>query len=137
MNLPILVAGVLTFVAFLGHITLGYQESLRVDPRLHKQAALASQPVDLHWTQMMGAWQMVTIDLVVISALLFALAATSLVPSPRTVATGIAVLFALWGVAWLLQLLLLKRETMDYLKLGQWLLWLVNAGLIYWGAQSL
>ena len=139
MNIPILVAGILTFVAFLAHIIVGNKESLRVDPRrlVKGQDVSDSETVVRNWVQVMCAFQMVTIDLLVLSGLLFALSTTDLVPSRRTIATGIAVFFALWGVIWLLQLLLLKREAMDYLKLGQWILWFVNSGLVYWGAQTL
>ena len=139
MNIPMLIAGILTSVALLAHILVGSKESLRVDPRRFAkgQEMSDSDTAVRNWAQTMCAFQMVTIDLFVLSGVLFALSTTDVVPSRRTIATGIAVLFALWGVIWLLQLLLLRRNAMDYVKLGQWMLWLVNAGLVYWGAQTL
>jgi hypothetical protein len=45
-----------------------------------------------------------------------------LVPAEREVALAVSVLFGLGGVAWLIQLLALRRSAKDYLLLGQWLM---------------
>lgn len=138
MSIPILIAAAIVFIAFLAHTVVGSREALSTRPPVRNDAATAeSTTLDRNWVQSLCAFQLVTVDLLVLSLLLFALGATDLVPAKREVALGLAMFFALWGLAWLIQLLLLRRRLKDYLLLSQWVFWFVCAGLIFWGAQAL
>ncbi|MFQ3581802.1 hypothetical protein J8C06_13745 [Chloracidobacterium validum] len=123
---------------FLAHTVVGNREALSTRPPVPDGAAAAeSTTVDRNWVQSLCVFQLVTADLFVLSLLLFAPGATDLVPAKREVALATAMFFALWGLAWLIQLLVLRRRLRDYILLSQWLFWFVCAGLLFWGAGSM
>jgi hypothetical protein len=139
MNYPIFAAGVLTSLAFVAHTIIGNKEALSTTPaKLGDPAAVSNFAViERNWAQSLCAFQLVTIDLVVLSALLFLLAVTDYIGPKRQVAMAVSLFYALWGGVWFIQLCLLKRPVRDFLVLSQWLFWFMCAGLVYWGAQAL
>jgi hypothetical protein len=139
VNYPILAAGVITFLAFIAHTFVGNKEALSTAPGRLGNSTDGSgfETVERNWVQSMCAFQLVTVDLLVLSVLLFALGATDYINPERQVALALVVFYVLWGTAWVIQLVVLKRQGKDFLILSQWLFWFVCAVLIYWGAQSL
>ena len=138
MSIPILIAAVIVFIAFVAHTIVGNREALTTRPSVPDDVASSNfATVERNWVQSLCAFQMVTVDLLVLSLLLFALGATDFVPAKREVALAASFFFGLWGAAWLIQLLVLRRSLRDYLLLSQWLFWFVCSGLLYWGAQGL
>lgn len=138
MSIPILMAAAIVFIAFVAHTIVGNREALSTRPSASDDMATGNFAiVERNWVQSLCAFQMVTVDLFVLSMLLVALGATELIPARREVALAAAGFFALWGVAWVVQLLVLRRQLRDYLFLSQWLFWFLCSGLLYWGAQSL
>lgn len=138
MSIPILIAAAIVFMAFLAHTVVGNREALTTRPSMpHDVASSKVITVERNWVQSLCAFQMVTVDLFVLSLLLFALGATELIPAKREVAFAASGLFALWGVAWVIQLMVLRRRLKDYALLSQWLFWFLCSGLLYWGAQAL
>ncbi len=139
MNYQIAIAGFITLIAFFAHTFVGIRQALITAPaRLTKKENVANfEVVERNWVQSICAFQMVTIDLLALSVLLFLLAFTDILGSKELLALGLAAFYLLWGIIWLLQLLFLKRRAKDFLLLSQWLFWFVCAGLMYWGAQSL
>jgi len=121
-------------------MTGGLMESLSVKPTKPTTSDIGISEftkIERSWTQLMCAFQLVSVDLVAIALVLYLLAFTDFFVSGQAIAIGLSVLFALWGVSWLLQLTFLKRPTKDYMLLGHWLFWFLCSGLTYWGAQSL
>lgn len=138
MNVPILVAGAIVFVAFLAHSVVGNREAWHTRPAgIGGKTAGTDATIERHWVQSFCAFQLVTVDLFVLSVVLGALGATDLVPAERTVAIALAGVFLLWGTAWLVTLRVLGRPRRDYGLLSQWAFWFVCAGLLYWGATGL
>ena len=139
MNYPIAVAGAITLLAFFAHTLVGIREALSTAPvkLATKDNSTNFEVVERNWVQSLCAFQLVTIDLLALSVLLFVLAFTDILGSEQLLAFGLSAYYFLWGSAWLIQLLALKRRAKDFLLLSQWLFWFVCAGLIYWGAQSL
>lgn len=141
MNLPIAAVGVLMFIAFLAHILAGLRETMSIRPSaiLNKAGSVDSEAETLerNWAQALCAFQLVTVDLLALTVASLLLAFTDIIANKRPVAIALAVFFALWGVAWLVQLAWLRTSRNNYLLLGHWLFWFVCAGLMYWGAQSL
>lgn len=137
MNYSIVLAGALVGVAFLAHTDVGTREALRTRPDRDPDAGDGSREVERHWVQSFCAFHLVTVDLLVLTALLLALGATDLVPARRTVTLAMAGFFALWGLAWLVTLLALHRPRREYGLLSQWMLWFVCAGLLTWGVGAL
>lgn len=140
MNYPIAIAGGLTLLAFVAHITGGIKQSLSISP-----AKIAGTQVergmldtlDRNWVQVMCAFQLVTIDLLALSVVLYLLAFTNALAPKQSIAFAVAAVYFLWGCSWLVQLFALKRRPKDYLFLGHWAFWFLCASLIYWGALSL
>lgn len=138
MNYPITIAASIVFLAFIAHSFVGSREALSTRPR-GTPAAEGDEAVTIerNWVQSLCAFQLVTIDLFVLSGLLFVLGTTDLLPARREVAFIAAGFFTLWDIAWLVQLRVLRRRFKDYLLLGQWAFWFLCAGLLVLGAQSL
>ncbi|KNZ33775.1 MAG: hypothetical protein AD742_05025 [Methylibium sp. NZG] len=140
MNYPIAAACGLTLLAFAAHMTGGVRQSLSIEPR--KVIAGATPPANIavlsrNWVQAMCAFQLVSVDLLALSLVLYLLAFTNQLSPARGIAWGVAVIYLLWAVSWLVQLLALKRKAADYLLLGHWSFWLLCSGLVFWGSWSL
>ena len=85
----------------------------------------------------MCAFQLVTIDLLALSALLFFLAFTDVLVQKQLMGFALSAFYFLWGCAWFVQLFALRRPARDYLILGQWVFWFGSSALIFWGSLSL
>ena len=139
MNYPLAIAGGLTLVAFLAHVFVGIRESLSVEPArlVDKNTVEDYKTLDRNWVQSMCAFQLVSVDLLVLSALLLVLAFTDFFIQKQLIGFGLAAFYFLWGCAWFLQLFSLRRKPEDYLLLGHWVFWFGCSALIYWGALLL
>jgi len=82
----------------------------------------------------MCAFQMLSIDLFVVMVVLFIISLTEIIPFEYELTIILSVVFFLWGVAWLVQLLWLKSKRKEYFLLPQWIIWFVCSPLLYWGA---
>ncbi|MBX2819166.1 MAG: hypothetical protein KTR29_05765 [Rhodothermaceae bacterium] len=138
MNTPIAIAGGLTVLALLAHVFVGLKETYAVAPGkwAAKKDIKDFETVERNWIQALCAFQLVTIDLLIIPVLLFVIAFTELLEPRKTLTLILSGWFALWGVIWLIQLAVLQRPGKDYALLPQWVFCLVCAGLLFWGAQS-
>jgi hypothetical protein len=130
VNYPTLVAAAIVFLAFLAHTVIGNREALSTRPA----RSANDRTVERNWVQSMCAFQMISVDLLLTSLLLFVLGGTDWIPGERQLTLGASWLFALWAAVWLLQLALLRRGREDYLLLGQWVAWCLCSGLLYWAA---
>lgn len=139
MNDQLAAVGGLTVLALFAHIFGGIRQSLSVAPaRLAgKERPTNFEALERNWVQAMCAFQLVTIDLLVLSALLFSLAFTDVFQQEQLIGFGLALVYFLWGCSWLVQLLALRRRATDYLRLPQWAFWFGCSALIYWGSLSL
>ena len=139
MNYQLAAVGGLTALALLAHVFVGIRESLSVEPdKLADKDTLESyEALERNWVQSMCAFQLVTIDLLVLSALLFVLAFTDILVQKQLIAFVLSAFYFLWGCSWLVQLFALRRKAKDYLLLGHWVFWFGCSALIYWGSLSL
>jgi hypothetical protein len=136
MNSQLFIVGCVTAFAFLAHLFIGTKESMSISPAklAHAPEQTASATLQKNWLQTMCAFQMISVDLLVLSILIFVMALTDIIPSEQPIILALSAFYLLWGFAWLLQLALLKAKAEIYLKLGQWIMWLLCSGLLYWGA---
>jgi len=137
MNYPIVTAFGLICLAFIAHMTGGLKDSLSVRPLVNTKATPAdesSAKLERNWVQLMCAFQLVSVDLLAVATVLYLLAFTQQLAPASGIALGMATLFALWGIAWLLQIGFLRRPSRDYLFLGHWMFWFLCSGLMIWGA---
>ena len=139
MNYQLAIVGGLTVLALFAHLFGGIRQMLSVEPaKLTDKAKFANfEVLDRNWVLSMCAFQLVTIDLLALSALLFFLAFTDVFLQKQLMGFALAGFYFLWGCAGLVQLFTLRRKAMDYLVLGQWVFWFGSSALIYWGSLSL
>jgi hypothetical protein len=141
MNYPLTIVIVIMLVAFVAHMTGGLIQSLTVEPSKVSGGNAAAngeiEEIDRNWVQSMCAFQLVSVDLLVVAGVLYLLAFTDVLAPRQMIGFGVAALFLFWGIAWLVQLAALKRKPKDYLYLGHWTVWFLCAGLVYWGSLSL
>lgn len=136
MNYPITVARVLVLLAFFAHTFVSIREAMSTRPVGASGANDAqAKIIERNWVQSLCAFQLVTIDLFVLAIVLLVLGTTEFFAARRELALGLAGFFLLWGLAWLIQLLVLRRRLRDYLVLSQWFFWFVCTGLLLWGSQ--
>lgn len=140
MNYQIATVMGLTIAATFAHVTGGLLQSLSISPvkvMPMKAGDAQREQLDRNWVQSMCAFQLVTVDLIALSVVLYLIAFTDVLMQKQLIGFSIAALYFFWGCSWLLQLFSLKRKAKDYLYLGHWVFWFVCAGLTYWGALSL
>ena len=77
---------------------------------------------------------MQAIDLMAVTIAMFTISLTQLIPFEYELTLFLSLLYLLWGVVWLIQLVWLKSNAKTFLHLPQWLFWFLGAGLLYIGA---
>jgi magnesium-transporting ATPase (P-type) len=135
MNSYMLAAGIVGTVGFFIHIVWGTLESLSTSPaRLNFAPSSATQT---RWMQLMCAFQVLSIDLAASAALAFFLALTPWLEPRPLLAYMLSGWNALRALAWLVQLLALRRPLGDYARLPQWVFFSACCVLCYLGARQL
>lgn len=142
MNIPVFIASIITLLAFIAHSFFGVKESLSLSPEAvsNKQNTNdqdTHSTLKRHWLQSMCAFQMITIDLLMLTIVLFLISLTQIISFEKHLTLALSSLFFLWGVAWLIQLVVLTKEKRDFIYLSQWAFWLICSALLYVGAQSM
>ncbi|WP_299588782.1 hypothetical protein [uncultured Tateyamaria sp.] len=127
MNIPALIVACVTGLAFFAHVLGGTRETARIEPMD------GTPDKTRYWVQAMCAFQMLSVDLLAVTALLAGVALWDLGPAEGVIVTGLIALFALWGGVWLTQCLWLKRPDAGLLRLPHWIVWFARAGVLALG----
>jgi hypothetical protein len=128
MNIPVLIVACITGLAVIAHILGGTRETARLAPEPSEGKLSA------HWVQAMCAFQMLSVDLAVVTGLLFTLALTDILPAEHLWIQALAWLFLAWGGVWVVQMLWLRAQGVGLMRLPHFLVWFVCAGLLFLGA---
>lgn len=128
MNIPVLIVACITLVAFVAHVIVGTKETASIAPAPEEKKLTAD------WVQAMCAFQMLSVDLLAVSAALFAVVFLDLGSIENQIVLLISLLFLIWGVVWVVQLLWLKRPAANLLRLPHWAIWFVCSGLLFYGS---
>ena len=139
MNYQLATVAAITAAAFFAHVLGGITQSLTAEPAklADKDKAASLELPQRHWVQLMCAFQLVTVDLLAASTLLFLVALTDVFAQKQLIGFSLSALYFLWGCSWVVQLFALKRPVKDYLLLGQWIFWFSCSAVIFWGSFSL
>jgi len=130
MNIPILMANILTLLAFISHTFMGDKELKIIEPENENDEKHLKRE---KWTMARSGWHWVSFDLLFATIGLGLINFTNSLESEQLLLQILAVYFLGYGIVWLIGITISKRFPKNYLKLGQWiLLWLIS-GLIYWG----
>ena len=127
MTLSWLIAAILMTLAVIAHVAVGTRETATLE------AACADPKQSANWVQSMCAFQMLTIDLIILTAVIYVLALTDIVPQPQLVAMALAWYFALQGILWIGNVVWLRRAGATLLTLPHWALWFICSGLLWFG----
>jgi len=127
MNIPVLIVAVFMAIIVAAHVFGGTRETARIAPD-------PSDPgLTKHWVQAMGAFQMLSVDLLAVSLLLFWVAIRDLGPVEDLIIKGLIALFCCWGIVWFAQVQWLRRNGASILQLPHWMLWFFCAGVLFFG----
>lgn len=143
MVVPFLMTGVLMALALGAHLFVGTRETLSLHPTERSAAAdtehdaATRAELNRHWAQAMCAFQLVSIDLFVVTFAAFLLGFTDVLPAKREIGLFLAAYLGAWGVVWLVQLAAVKAKLRTYYILEQWMLFFLCAALMMWGALTL
>lgn len=128
MNIPVLIVASFSLLAVIAHIFGGTKETASISPNESDINLTRS------WKQAMCAFQMLAIDLIAVTIAMFTISLTEFIPFEYELTLFLSLLYFLWGVVWLIQLLWLKSSAKTFMYLPQWIFWFVGSGLLYIGA---
>jgi hypothetical protein len=135
MNIPTLIVALITLLALVAHTLGGTKESLSLAPKTFQGNKNGDEVLYKNWIQSMCAFQMITVDLLLLTVVLLTMSLTDFIPFEKYLTLSLSVLFFLWGVAWLIQLAFLTKDKKSYLYLSQWAFWFACSGLLFVGSQ--
>jgi hypothetical protein len=130
MIIPILIANILTLLAFAIHTFLGDKDlkvnepTEEIDKKYQKREK---------WTMARCGWHWISFDLLFASIGLGLINFTNYFDNEKTLLQILTIYFSGYAIVWILTIVISKQFPKNYLKLGQWILLLVISGLIYLG----
>ena len=128
MNIPILLANILTLLAFFVHTFMGDRELKIIEPENDEKYLKREK-----WTMARSGWHWISFDLLFATIGLGLINFTDFLASEKLLLQILAIYFLGYGIVWLIGIAISKKFPKNYLKLGQWILLWVICGLIYWG----
>lgn len=132
MNTPILIANILTFLAFVVHTFIGDKElkvnepTNEIDENYQKREK---------WTMARCGWHWVSFDLLFATIGLVLINFTDYFENEKTLLQILTIYFLGYTMIWAFTIAISKRFPKNYLKLGQWILLFLISGLIYFGTN--
>jgi hypothetical protein len=130
MSIPIIIANILTLLAFVAHTFVGDKELKINEPTDELDVAFQKRE---KWTMARCGWHWVSFDLLFATVGLGLINFTNYFDNEKTLLRILAVYFFGYAIVWILTISISKKFTKSYFKLGQWILLLLISGLIYFG----
>ena len=128
MNIWVFLVACITLAAFLAHDLIGTKETATIAP------PPSDAPRSTNWVQARCAFQMLSVDLLVVAVALFGLAFLDLGPVARPATLFFAGLFFLWGLVWVVQMKWLNHPAVSLWRLPHWLIWFFCSALLCLGS---
>ena len=132
LNVPLLIAALLTILAFFAHTIGGDMEIQTIKPV--QDAGFEKQQI---WTMARCGWHWISYDLLFASISLLLVVFSKVFEHPRTVLQLLTLYFFGYAIVWIAVLLLSDSFPYNFLKLGQWMLLLTISSLIYYGNKKM
>ena len=129
MNGFLIAANVLTLLAFFLHTFQGDIEIRMIQPK-SDSTSVKQQEI---WTMARCGWHWLSVDLLLASIGLGLINFSQFFESPITLLHILFVYFTVYAIVWAFTIFISKPFPKNYLKLGQWILLFVIAGLIFLG----
>lgn len=128
MNFLVLSVACITLIAFVAHLLVGTRETASIKP------ASGEEHLVVNWVQAMCAFQMLSVDLLVVAIALFAIGFFDFGPVERPILRLFSLLFFLWALVWIVQLRWLNKPAANLLRLPHWIIWFLCSGLLFFGS---
>lgn len=128
MNTTLIVANVLVLFTFIIHTFAGDREYKKIEP-----LSDVKERFRVFWTMGRGAFHIVSIDFLFATIGLALINFTDYFEETKLLLDLMALYFLGYGIAFLIALIISRKFPNMFLKMWQWLLMLVIAGLIYLG----
>jgi hypothetical protein len=129
-NTPLIIANVLTILAFFAHTIGGDIELHVIQPEQGTVDWINKQQM---WTMARCGWHWISFDLLFASVLLYMINFTQTIEHKRTILQLLAIYFVSYSIIWIFVLLISTPFNGMFVKLGQWALLAVIGGLIFFG----
>lgn len=126
----ILAASILTSLAFFIHTFIGDKELKLLEPEYEADKDYLKTE---KWTMTRCGWHWLSFDLLLASIGLFIINFTDYFIHEKTLLQILSIYFSGYSIVWAFTIFISKPFPMNYLRLGQWMLLLVIAVLIYLG----
>ncbi len=131
MNIPILIAGVLSLIAFFAHALVGDWEH-----RVLKPAINSPNKNKETWVQARSGWHWVSVDLFLAGTVLLLIATTEIIKAKAEISLLLSIYFLACGIVWLGTVAQSRTNNKQILVLGQWMFCFLMSGLIFIGGQT-
>jgi len=130
MSTYILVANILTLIAFFLHTFQGDKELRMIEPVSAEDPKYLLQE---KWTMARSGWHWISFDLLFATIGLAIINFTELLDCENLLLKILSLYFLGYGIFWLIGIVISQSFPKSYLKLGQWiLLWIISV-LLYLG----
>ena len=130
MNTLILLANILTLLAFFVHTFMGDKELKLIEPKNDQDEKNEKRE---KWTMARCGWHWISFDLLFATIGLGLINFTDFFENENTLLQILSVYFLGYAIVWAFTIIISKQFPKNYLKLGQWILLLVISGLIFYG----
>ncbi len=130
MNIPVLIANILTLLAFFIHTFIGDKELKIIQPTNGTDNCAIKKE---KWTMARCGWHWISFDLLFASIGLALINFTDVFDNEKTLLQILSSYFLGYSIAWAFTILISKQFPKNYFKLGQWILLFIISGLIYYG----
>ncbi|MFM2266729.1 MAG: hypothetical protein RL757_169 [Bacteroidota bacterium] len=127
MNSVLIIANVLVFLTFIAHTFGGDREYKIIEPMEE------NREYQEYWTMGRGAFHIVSADFLLATVGLTLINFTDYFKDKKTLLYILLFYFIAYGFAFLITLLISRKFPNSFIKLWQWLLMFIIAGLIYFG----
>ncbi len=128
MNIPILIAGILSLIAFFAHAFIGDTEYKQLKP-----ASDSKEKIKETWVQVRSGWHWVSVDLLLTSVLFMVLAISDFIQAKYEVLLLLSIYYFVTGVVWLCTVFVSKNNSKQLFVLGQWIFCFIISALVYYG----
>lgn len=132
MVTTILIANILTFLAFILHTFVGDKELKINEPNEGADEDFQRRE---KWTVARCGWHWVSLDLLFATIGLALINFTNYFDNEKTLLQILTIYFLGYAVFWIVTIVISKQFPKNYLKLGQWMLLLIISGLVYLGTN--
>lgn len=130
MNITLLIANALIFLAFLIHTIMGDRELHLIQP---ESGSDNNYQKTEKWTMARCGWHWISIDLLLATIGIGIINFTNYLENEKFLLQLLSIYFLSYAIIWTLTIYISRQFPKNYLKLGQWLLLLVISALIFFG----